>query len=72
MHTVFWKRLGPDGHDACRFVEGRDGWKIEGAAVFRHDGEAAALNYNLLCDNQVVQSEGICQRIGSAGTKSSC
>lgn len=50
MHMVFWKRLELEGHDACRFAETRDGWTIEGTAVFEHDYGAAALTYRLLCD----------------------
>lgn len=49
---VFWKRLGLEGHDACRFAETHVGWTIEGTAVFEHDGGAAALTYRLLCDKQ--------------------
>jgi hypothetical protein len=52
MHTTFWKRLGLEGHDACRFAETDDGWAIEGTAVFDHNGDAAALTYKLLCDKQ--------------------
>lgn len=50
MHSVLWKRLDQEGHDACRFVETVDGWTIEGAAVFEHDGQAANLAYRLVCD----------------------
>ena len=52
MHTVLWHRLDAEGHDACRFSETTDGWTIEGAAVFRHDGQAASLAYRLVCDRQ--------------------
>lgn len=51
-HQVLWKRQGLEGHDACRFAETREGWTIEGMAVFEHDGGAAALTYSLLCDKQ--------------------
>ena len=52
MRTVLWKRLDQEGHDACRFTEARDGWTIEGAAVFEHDGNPANLAYRLSCDRQ--------------------
>lgn len=50
MHTVLWRRLDQEGHDACRFTETSDGWTIEGAAVFEHSGNAANLAYRLVCD----------------------
>lgn len=50
MHTALWKRLDRAGHDACRFTQTTDGWAIEGAAVFEHDGNAANLAYGLICD----------------------
>jgi uncharacterized protein len=50
--TYLWKRLDKTGHDACRFTGTRDGWTIEGAAVFDHEGRAANLTYRLVCDSQ--------------------
>jgi uncharacterized protein len=50
--TFLWKRLDQAGHDACRFTRIRDGWTIEGAAVFDHVGRAANLAYRLVCDSQ--------------------
>ena len=52
MHLVFWKRLEPEGHDACSFAETRNGWTIEGTALFEHDDGAAVLTYRLLCDRR--------------------
>ncbi|WP_333831215.1 putative glycolipid-binding domain-containing protein [Pararhodobacter sp.] len=52
MHTVLWKRLDQEGHDACRFAETAAGWTIKGTAVFEHEGQAANLAYRLLCDRQ--------------------
>lgn len=36
----------------CRFRQTRDGWAIEGTAVFEHDRGAAALTYSLFCDKR--------------------
>ncbi len=52
MHVVLWKRLGLEGSDACRFAQTRNGWTIEGSAVFEHEGRAAALAYRLFCDRK--------------------
>lgn len=52
MYTVLWKRLGQEGHDACRFVQTGDGWSIGGTAVFEHGGHAADLAYDMACDRQ--------------------
>ena len=52
MHTVLWKRLNQEGHDACRFVKTLAGWTIEGAAVFEHVGQSVNLAYRLVCDRQ--------------------
>ena len=52
MHTVLWKRLDQAGHDACRYSETGDTWNIEGSAVFKSDGCAANLGYNLVCDSR--------------------
>ncbi len=47
MHTVLWKRLDQEGHDACRFIETDSGWTVEGTAVFDHDGVVANLAYHV-------------------------
>lgn len=52
MHSVLWTRLDRPGHDACRFVQTGDEWRVEGAAVFEHDGKAAHLTYRLSCSPQ--------------------
>ena len=48
--TAFWKRLDTEGHDACRLVRGGDGWRLEGAALFSHEGNACILDYAVDCD----------------------
>ncbi|MGE4335296.1 MAG: putative glycolipid-binding domain-containing protein [Pigmentiphaga sp.] len=59
MHTILWKRVDQEGHDACRFTERADGWDIEGAAVFEHNGKAANLAYHLVCDRQWASQMGM-------------
>jgi hypothetical protein len=48
--SILWRRLDMPGHDACRLDGCDSGWRIEGTAVFRHDGEPARLNYEVACD----------------------
>lgn len=46
--AVLWRRLHEPGHDACRLVEDRQGWCLEGAAVFLHEGAPACLSYRVV------------------------
>jgi len=47
METILWRRLDTAGHDACRLVRRGGDWRLEGAAVFQHEGEAACLAYEV-------------------------
>jgi len=48
--AILWRRLDTPGHDACRLVQQQGGWRLEGTAVFRHEGRPACLAYELECD----------------------
>ncbi|HEX6277218.1 MAG TPA: putative glycolipid-binding domain-containing protein [Polyangiaceae bacterium] len=48
--TVLWRRLDSPGHDACRLEQAVLGWRLDGAATFRHEGVAALLAYRVACD----------------------
>ncbi|MGP3698521.1 putative glycolipid-binding domain-containing protein [Rhodobacter sp. NSM] len=50
MHTILWRRLSQEGHDACRYRETPEGWMIDGTAVFTHADRAAMLSYHVMCD----------------------
>lgn len=52
MHIVLWRRQNQQGHDACRFREVRDGWIIEGSAIFEHKRRVTSLTYRLTCDRR--------------------
>lgn len=52
MHTVLWKRLDREGRDACRFLQVRGMWVIEGNAVFDHGTDLASISYHLVCDSR--------------------
>lgn len=51
MMSVIWRRLDVPGHDACRLVRQRSGWRLEGVAAFRHEsGAPACVSYAVDCD----------------------
>ena len=50
--TAFWKRLDTEGRDACRLVRDSSGWRLEGAALFSHEGKACILDYAVDCDDR--------------------
>ena len=47
---VLWRRLDVPGHDVCRLEPSGDGWRLGGAAVFRHEGVPALLAYQVTSD----------------------
>ena len=50
--SMLWRRLDVPGHDACRLEPADDGWRLEGAAVFRGKEGPTALDYSVQCDAQ--------------------
>jgi hypothetical protein len=56
--TILWRRLDAYGHDACRLVQREGAWRLEGAAVFRHEGVPACLVYEVDCDGAWLTREG--------------
>lgn len=50
VDAILWRRLDTPGHDACRLERCDDGWRIEGAAVFRHEARVAQIAYAVTCD----------------------
>jgi hypothetical protein len=56
--SILWRRLDDAGHDACRLVEKEGGWRLEGAAVFLHEGVPACLDYKVDCDGAWRTREG--------------
>jgi hypothetical protein len=45
-----WRRLDSPGHESCRLFGGPDGFRLDGTAVFVHDGLACRLDYDIACD----------------------
>jgi hypothetical protein len=48
--STFWRRLDGPGHETSILDRTEDGWRVYGAAVFRHEGEPAQLSYSVECD----------------------
>lgn len=48
--TILWRRLDGEGHDACRLLADDEGWRLEGAAIYSHEGRPACLAYQLEVD----------------------
>jgi len=59
--AILWRRLDAPGHDACRLEEIEGGWRLDGAAVFRHGGKPASLVYQVACDSVWRTREGMVQ-----------
>jgi hypothetical protein len=59
IDTICWRRIDMPGHDACRLQQVDDGWRLDGAAVFRQDHQPVRLAYRLVCDARWRTREGI-------------
>lgn len=57
--SVLWRRLDAPGHDACRLERSGTGWRLDGAAVFRHGGAPARLAYRVDCDGGFGAPRGL-------------
>jgi hypothetical protein len=52
LASMLWRRIDTPGHDACRLEQNGVGWRVEGAAVFRHPAGPACVAYSVQCDQQ--------------------
>jgi hypothetical protein len=48
--SIIWRRVDTPGHDVCRLVEIDSGFRLEGTALFLHEGVPAQLAYSVMCD----------------------
>jgi hypothetical protein len=48
--SMLWRRIDAPGHDACRLERANDGWRLQGAAVFRGKEGPTFLAYCVQCD----------------------
>lgn len=49
--TILWRDLDLRGHEACRLYGLENEWRLEGTAVFIHEGRACRLSYLIACDS---------------------
>lgn len=56
--SILWRRIDSPGHDACRLEPVASGWRLDGAATFRHDDIPARLTYRVTCDAAWQTREG--------------
>lgn len=48
---ALWRRLDTPGHDAARLSRTRQGWVLQGNAVWRDDAGPAAIRYELILED---------------------
>ena len=49
-HSILWRRLDTSGHESARVYGDEDGWYLDGAAIFLHEGSPCRLEYLIECD----------------------
>lgn len=65
--SLLWRRLDTPGHDACRIEAHAGGWRLDGVAVFLHEGSPARLTYGVRCDAAWRTLEGFVRGFVGAG-----
>ncbi|HEX6204074.1 MAG TPA: putative glycolipid-binding domain-containing protein, partial [Thermoanaerobaculia bacterium] len=50
--AALWRRLDLPGHDAALLRALEQGWQLDGAAVFSHEGRACCLRYSVHADDR--------------------
>jgi hypothetical protein len=48
--SILWRRIDTKGHEAARVYGDTDGWYLDGAAIFLHEGSPCRLEYLIECD----------------------
>jgi uncharacterized protein len=48
--SILWRRLDRPGYEAARLVHAGSDWRLSGAAVFLHEGQAGRLDYEVVCE----------------------
>jgi hypothetical protein len=50
IESILWRGIVMAGHEACRVILLESGCRLEGSAVFSHEGQPCHLEYQILCD----------------------
>jgi uncharacterized protein len=53
---ILWRRLDAAGHESFRMYGDDDGWYLDGAAIFMHEGLPARLDYLVECTTDWITS----------------
>jgi len=48
--SILWRAIDWFGHEACSLFRVNSEWRLEGTAVFLHEGQACRLSYLIACD----------------------
>jgi hypothetical protein len=48
--TILWRGIDRPGHEYCIVYRGREGWFVQGSAVFVHEQQPCCLDYVVACD----------------------
>jgi hypothetical protein len=48
--SILWRALYWQGHEACSLCRINSEWRLEGTAVFLHEGRTCRLSYLIVCD----------------------
>ena len=49
-HTILWRGIYLQGHEACRLYQVGTEWCLDGTAVFSHEDRPCRLAYGIACD----------------------
>jgi len=48
--SILWRAIAWPGHEACSLYRVNYEWRLEGTAVFLHEGKTCRLSYLIACD----------------------
>ena len=48
--SILWRAIHWPGHEACFLYRQESEWRLEGTAVFLHEGKTCRLSYLITCD----------------------
>lgn len=57
--SILWRGIHIRGHEACRLYSVETEWRLEGTAVFSHEGRACRLSYSIACDSSWNTLNGV-------------
>jgi len=64
--SILWRRIDRPGHEYARLSRLDTGWRLEGVALFEHDGLPCNLSYGVTCDAEWITKRA--QVVGWVGS----